>query len=239
MVIEQYSSSEITELAKAMLQVQQQLSPARKDGQNPFTNSRYSTLGSVMETCRKILITNGIWVTQYPVPVDAGHLGLVTKLVHAESGQWQSSLLMMPLAKNDPQGYGSAITYARRYALSALVGIITENDDDAESACNRGNTRNSSGKNPKTSPAPQFQKTPDSSKSQNHQNHSSGTITGDSTTLPKLDGVRYQSVQTQDGRECITATGDTMTKREILKEAGFRWSAERKIWWKYSDAKAA
>jgi len=232
MNIEEYSSAEIKELAKAMLQVQQQLSPAQKDRENTYTNSRYATLGSVMETCSKILISHGIWVTQYPVPVEVGHLGLVTKLIHAESGQWQSSLMMMPLAKNDPQGYGSAITYARRYALSALVGIITENDDDAESACQRGNARNNPLKTSKGNSAPQ--KFAPKSQSQSAPNNPESF-----NDLPKLDGVQYQTVKTQDGRDCITATGDTMPKKLILKEAGFHWSAERKLWWKYADAKAA
>ena len=235
MNIEEYSSAEIKELAKAMLQVQQQLSPAQKDRENTYTNSRYATLGSVMETCSKILISHGIWVTQYPVPVETGHLGLVTKLIHAESGQWQSSLMMMPLANNDPQGYGSAITYARRYALSALVGIITENDDDAESACNRGN-----GKQPqqgKSQKAPsQFPK-PVSPPAPAKQPSEKSSVNLNS--LPVLDGVQYQSFHTQEGRECVYATGDTMSKKQILKEAGFRWSAENKFWWKYADAKAA
>lgn len=61
-------------------------------------------------------------------------MGLVTKLTHAESGQWQSSLMVMPLPKADPQGYGSAMTYFRRYALSALIGIVTEEDDDGVGA---------------------------------------------------------------------------------------------------------
>lgn len=129
-------SPEITELAGAMLRVQQALKPAaKKDGQNNFTNSRYASLQSVMETCREALLANGIWLTQLPVQVDKGNLGLVSKIVHAESGQWQSSLLVMPLPKSDPQGYGSAMTYARRYGLAALIGIVTEHDDDGEGSC--------------------------------------------------------------------------------------------------------
>ena len=80
------SSEKITNLAKAMIQVQKKLSPAIKDNFNGFTQSRYATLNSVMEACGEALIEAGIWVTQYPVPVDGdGKLGLVTKLVHAES----------------------------------------------------------------------------------------------------------------------------------------------------------
>jgi ERF superfamily. len=74
-----------------------------------------------MDACRDALIQNGIWLCQYPVPVEQPNaIGLVTKLTHAESGQWQSSLAVVPLPKADPQGMGSAITYARRYALESL-----------------------------------------------------------------------------------------------------------------------
>lgn len=90
-----------------------------------------------MQTCREALLQNGIWLTQLPVPapveLGAGYIGLVTKLTHAESGQWQSSFIVAPLPKNDPQGMGSALTYCRRYALTAMLGIVTE-DDDAEGA---------------------------------------------------------------------------------------------------------
>lgn len=95
----QMCSDKITNLAKAMVEVQKIVRPACKDKVNSFTQSRYATLNSVMEACGEALINAGIWVTQYPVPVDANvsQLGLVTKLVHAESGEWQESLIVMPL----------------------------------------------------------------------------------------------------------------------------------------------
>ncbi|MBG0775260.1 MAG: ERF family protein [Desulfovibrionaceae bacterium] len=204
MQTQDFTSPEVTNLAKAMLQVHKALPNAQKDRENPFTKSRYATLNSVVETCREELLAQGIWVAQYPVPAEIGHLGLVTKLVHAESGEWQSSLLVMPLPKADPQGYGSALTYARRYALSTLVGLVTELDDDAQAAV------------------------PD-------QVHKAAPPV---RSLPRLDGVQYRSVPAQDGRECITATGDTRGKREMLKGAGFRWDPDRKVWWRYADQAA-
>lgn len=222
----QMSSAEITELAEAMIQVQQSLSPALKDAENTFTNSRYATLHSVMNTCRDALLAQGIWLTQYPVPVNVGQLGLVTKIVHAETGQWQASLLTMPLPKNDPQGYGSAMTYGRRYGLAALVGIVTENDDDGELACQRGepvkpvlNPSDSVGIQPITG--------------------SKRTAQGSDlrlANLPKLDGVRYQNGKAPDGKPCILATGSTHAKKEMLRSTGFRWDGTRKVWWRCADA---
>ena len=126
-------STDITKLSQAMLIVQQQLQPAIKDAKNPFIGNEYATLNSVMESCRSLLSAQGIWLTQLPCPapveLGAGHIGLKTRLIHAESGQWISSTAIIPLPKNDPQGMGSAITYARRYSLCAILGIVTEDDD--------------------------------------------------------------------------------------------------------------
>ncbi len=224
--MDSYCSPDITELAKAMLKVQADLQPALKDRENTFSRSRYATLNSVMESCREALLTNGIWLTQYPVPAETGHLGLVTKLTHAESGQWQASLMVMPLPKADPQGYGSAQTYARRYALSALVGIVTEEDDDGELASGRSarRKRQPAGKEPAASPAMPPASGP---KPEEHPAL---------TAMPRLDGIRYSVTTTQDGKICIVANGDTNSKKQILTQAGFKWSEQRKIWWRYADA---
>ena len=130
--MQEYNSEEISEIAKALINVQRQLQPATKNANNPFTKSKYATLNSVMDSCREALLSNGIWLCQYPVPAEPGYLGLVTKFTHAESGQWQSSLAVVPLPKADPQGVGISMTYMRRYALSAMLGIVTEEDTDGE-----------------------------------------------------------------------------------------------------------
>jgi len=221
----QMSSPEITELAEAMIQVQQTLSPALKDAENKFTNSRYATLHSVMNACRDALLQHGIWLTQYPVSVESNQLGLVTKIVHAETGQWQASLLTMPLPKSDPQGYGSAMTYARRYGLSALVGIVTESDDDGELAKLNGNSI-------KLPERPVY--TPQ--KSAQQQNGASSESSLGAGNLPRLDGVQYRKGTANDGKQCVLATGNTHSKKEFLRKAGFRWDGVRKVWWRYGNA---
>ena len=129
-----YASDDIRELAKALLNVQRQLQPAIKDAVNPFVKNKYATLNSIMDCCRSVLIDNGILLVQHQVPAEPGYCGIVTKLVHADTGQYQAGLAMIPLAKNDAQGFGSACTYGRRYALSAMLGIVTEEDDDGNAA---------------------------------------------------------------------------------------------------------
>ena len=205
----QMCSDKITNLAKAMLEVQKVIRPALKDSYNGFTQSKYATLNSVMEACGEALINAGIWVTQYPVPVegDGSQLGLATKLVHAESGEWQESTIVMPLAKADPQAYGSALTYARRYGLSSMIGLVTE-DDDGNMAC-------------KDSFDLQDPRIVDIKPRQDIIEN-----------LPHIDGIIFQQQKAQDGALYITATGNTRNKNGILKEAGFKWNSSRKLWWK-------
>ncbi|WP_279027431.1 ERF family protein [Bilophila wadsworthia] len=137
--MDSFCSDQVGKLAQALINVQRQLQPATKDANNPFTKSKYATLNSIMDSCREALLSNGIWLCQYPVPAEPGYLGLVTKLTHAESGQWQSSLAVVPLPKADPQGVGISMTYMRRYALSAMLGIVTEEDTDGEFASDKPN----------------------------------------------------------------------------------------------------
>ena len=229
-----YQSENITELAKALLNVQRTVQPIAKDAENPFTKSWYASLNSVMDACRAALIENDIWMCQHPVPVEQPNsLGLVTKLTHAESGQWQSSLAVVPLPKADPQGMGSAITYARRYALTAMLGMVTE-DDDGEGAKN-GKKAPVRPKLPVIPPESQKSRQRDPSTANNISPPSDRPSTS-LENLPPLDGVTYQHVTAQDGRPCIIATGNTQAKKELLTGSGFRWNPQRKLWWKYVDA---
>ena len=230
----QYQSENITDLAKVLLNVQRTVQPVTKDAENPFTKSWYASLNSVMDACRDALIENGIWLCQYPVPVEQPNsLGLVTKLTHAESGQWQSSLAVVPLPKADPQGMGSAMTYARRYALTAMLGMVTEDDDGERAKIGRKSTLRP--KLPVVAPESQKGEQRNSPTANNISiplNRPSASL----EKLPPLEGITYQQVTAQDGRPCIIASGNTQTQKELLTGAGFRWNPQRKIWWKYADA---
>jgi len=127
------SSSELKDLATALSKAQGQLKPASKDGVNPHFKSSYSTLQSVWDSCRAILTANGLSVAQTFAEGPEGAVTVQTTLLHS-SGQWISGDLVLKSVKNDPQGIGSAITYGRRYALAAIVGIVSDEDDDANSA---------------------------------------------------------------------------------------------------------
>lgn len=123
----------LNELAAALAKAQGQLKAAIKDATNPHFKSSYADLASVWEACRKPLSDNGLSVVQVPVEAPAGYVGLRTVLLHS-SGQSISEVFYMPVSQpNNPQSVGSALTYARRYALSAYVGIAPE-DDDGNSA---------------------------------------------------------------------------------------------------------
>ena len=125
-------SDNINELATALTKAQGTLEGARTDGVNPFFKAKYATLASVWDACRKPLTDNGLSVVQTCSVGESDGLILDTTLLHT-SGQWISGELAIKPTKNDPQGIGSAITYARRYGLAAVIGICPE-DDDAESA---------------------------------------------------------------------------------------------------------
>lgn len=132
-------SSDIALLAQGLAKVQSSLNNAEKSSLNPFFKSNYADLSTVWAVCRKPLTDNGFAVIQTVEPM--GHnYNLITTLVHS-SGQWIKSVSPILYAKNDSQAFGSALTYAKRYALSAIVGVCQgEVDDDGEKSMSRGST---------------------------------------------------------------------------------------------------
>ena len=129
-------SEQINELAAALAKAQGQIEGAKKSSSNPFFKSKYADLAECWNTCREALTANGISVIQMPEEINEnGRLNITTMLAHS-SGQYISSTLTMTVTKLDPQAIGSAITYGRRYALAAMVGLAQE-DDDGEKAMAR------------------------------------------------------------------------------------------------------
>jgi hypothetical protein len=126
------TSEQINELAAALAKAQGQIQGAVKDSTNPAFKSRYADLASVWDACRMALSANGLAVVQGPALADRG-VSVTTRLLHS-SGQWAESTLILPMDKATAQGAGSAITYARRYALAAMVGVAPDDDDDGNAA---------------------------------------------------------------------------------------------------------
>jgi len=131
---------ETDKLAAALAKAQGTIDGAIKDRENPHFRSKYADLGAVWDACRGPLAANGIAVTQ-PIRHREGTSYVVTRLTHA-SGQWmEDDGMPLLLGKQDMQGLGSAITYARRYGLMAMVGIAPEDDDGDAASKNAGSAR--------------------------------------------------------------------------------------------------
>lgn len=130
-------SEQTNELAGALALAQGAIKAAEKSGRNPHLNSTYTTLAGVWDACRQPLAANGLAVTQL-VTGDGGVYSVETILMHS-SGQWVSSSIAVPAANgqrgvNELQSLGSALTYIRRYALSAIIGVVSDDDDDGNQA---------------------------------------------------------------------------------------------------------
>lgn len=151
------TSEHINELAVALNKAQSDFMVAKKDAKNPFFKSKYATLNSVYEAVAPALLSNGFTIIQ-PIVGDS----VETTLIHA-SGQFITSSCPIVCAKqNDPQAMGSAITYARRYSLASLLGVMTDEDDDGEKAMGRTDKKPVQKKeNPAPAPAPVVEKQKD------------------------------------------------------------------------------
>lgn len=132
-------SESMKAIAPALLAAQKATEFAKKDATNPHFKNKYADLPAVIEAVKPALNAAGIVYIQTASPSDDNRLHLTTMLMH-ESGEWISDTLVMPLPKQDPQGYGSAMTYARRYALAAITGVY-QDDDDGNAASGAGDKK--------------------------------------------------------------------------------------------------
>lgn len=133
-------TSETTkELYTALAAAQKDIGFAMKDTNNPFFKSKYADLASVWRAVQDPLAKNNLSVSQSPGMelVNGSPYVTVTTRIQHSSGEWMQGVCYLPPGKSDAQGYGSVITYGRRYALSAFLGVIQE-DDDGEAAAGRG-----------------------------------------------------------------------------------------------------
>lgn len=186
------TSAEISELATALAKAQGEMEPAVKSAKNPFFKSNYADLGAVMESIRKPFAANGLAVIQGPFATEHGKVIVLTRLLHS-SGQWIESALSAEPKDMGAQSVGSVVTYLRRYALSSMAGVSTE-DDDGEAGEARGKTN----EQPAAAPRSAYTKPP--------------------VTTESVLGGRVESATTKRG----PAPASTGPRAQPLKQPGQR-----------------
>jgi len=129
-------SETIGALAAALSKAQADITGALKDSSNPFFKSKYADLASCWDACRKQLAANNLCVIQTTDLDDLTNQTVLKTILAHSSGEWVKSITPILTKDNSPQAQGSGITYARRYALAAIVGLA-QVDDDAEAAQGR------------------------------------------------------------------------------------------------------
>lgn len=123
-------SESIKNLAAGLVVFHLKVDKVKKDATNPYFKSKYASLSNILDNIQLPLSESGLTFTQIPT----GEGGLTTMLMHAESGEYITGEYIMKPVKSDPQSLGSAITYQRRYALCAVLGLNIEDDDDGNDA---------------------------------------------------------------------------------------------------------
>jgi len=126
-------------LATALAKAQAEMTTVSKDARNPHFKSTFATLAAVREACYP-LSQHGlavVQITRLPQENETAHIILETRIIHGESGEWVGSTYPVIPEKNTAQGVGSALTYARRYSLMALVGLAPEDDDGHDAGKHR------------------------------------------------------------------------------------------------------
>ena len=123
-------SESLNELAAALSAAQRAMRPVAYDATNPHFKSRYASLAAIVEALREPLATNGLAVSQVVSSDAAGQPVLETVLMHTSGQYLAGAYPLRPARGETPQDYGSALTYARRYALAAITGAVADDDDD-------------------------------------------------------------------------------------------------------------
>jgi ERF superfamily len=147
-------SDTIAKLADALAKAQSEIKSVSKDRTNPHFKNRYATLDAILDAVRPTLAKHGLSVVQGASDTTQG-FNVETFLVHA-SGEYIANVVAVPVSKQDAQGVGSALTYGRRYGVSALLALSTDEDDDGEAAVKPPKKAD-----PKPEPKPEPKKEPE------------------------------------------------------------------------------
>lgn len=128
-------------IAQSLAVFHKEMQAVKKDSENPYFKSSYAGLDSILPAIKEPLEKAGLTFTQIPF----GESSLETYIIHAETGEHIHGAYTMKPTKDDPQGRGSALTYMRRYALVAMLGLNTEEDDDGNKASQKKVGKKSNG----------------------------------------------------------------------------------------------
>lgn len=123
------TSESVAKIFPALIDAQAEFADLKKDTTNPFFKSHYVELSQVLSSIRSVMHKQGLAVLQFPGHIADSKLAITTRLIHT-SGEWIEDEAHVPLQKNDPQGFGSTLTYAKRYSLIAALGLVADEDDD-------------------------------------------------------------------------------------------------------------
>ena len=121
-----------TTLSSSLVAALGELENVQKNATNPHFRNRYASLDAILDAVRPVLKKHGLAISQEPLS-DEGRVGVTTRIIHS-SGESTTSTLLLPVQQSTAQGYGSALTYARRYSLASVLGIAADDDDDGEVA---------------------------------------------------------------------------------------------------------
>lgn len=126
-------------ICSAMAKAFADISGAPRTKENSHLRYKYADLQSIIEAIKPHISKHGLWFYQTVHTVE-GHAAIETVIVHESGENLSCGIIKIPILKNDPQGYGSALTYARKYSLSAAFGVA-QDDDDGEAACGHTDTK--------------------------------------------------------------------------------------------------
>ncbi|MCO4360953.1 ERF family protein [Staphylococcus agnetis] len=127
-------SENITEISKAISSFRKEVKQPIKDADNPFFKSKFVPLENVVEAVDQVAPNLGLSFVQWALNDENGRVGVATMLMHSSGEYIEFDPVFMNAEKNTPQGAGSLISYLKRYSLSAIFGITSDQDDDGNAA---------------------------------------------------------------------------------------------------------
>lgn len=209
------SSDKIDLLVTALVEAQSKMPAVPKTKTNPFFKSKYADLSSVVETVEPVIANVGLAVAQF-VSHDGASTTLKTFLMHT-SGQWMGDEMVLHLGKSTPQDQGSAITYARRYAYCAALGIVSDDDDDGNAASRSAKSEPSTAKI-ESKPTTRVQAPPSTTDKPPTMRKLFAIMNGNHS-IPKDDDGRHQWATKALGRDVTTFKDLTPEDVKALEKA--------------------